>query len=259
MVHGRKFLTQKQIGNILANNVEYKDLDDAGKTLFHIGRYRRFEDNKSFEFLLKVVDKDISVFKMKWHIKGLDEDDIYQECCLQVVRAIQLFDPSRNNDFRSYCRILFTGKLNSLMNDVERLKNRPINFSHSLQAPVSTDLEGNSVCFEDIIPNSDSSFLDDLCYEEYISSLEDKLYSNLSDLEAKAFALYLHKYPYKEIADILRKNRKSIGNAIQRVKTKIPVIFSEDIRQKELEQKRFRNNKKTKLSSEESSKRKDKK
>ena len=55
-----------------------------------------------------------------------------------------------------------------------------------------------------------------------------KIKSNLTDFEDQVFTLMISGFKYKEIAEILGKDNKSIDNAIQRLKAKIKKIISND-------------------------------
>jgi RNA polymerase sporulation-specific sigma factor len=54
--------------------------------------------------------------------------------------------------------------------------------------------------------------------------LDKKILSALTKYEFKVFALYMQDISYKNIAEILGKNIKSIDNAICRIKSKLRQI-----------------------------------
>lgn len=226
----RKRLTKNEIENIYNNKAQYENLNNEGKILFHVINFRQTSADESLDFLLNTVDYDIKTFKKqeKYYVRGMDEEDIAQECRYMLLKAIEHYDPFRGHDFVNYCRMLFKGRLITLLKESLFYKNIPLNFSASIHESIYTDGEGNSLTYEEIIPIGSMTFLDELCEIESIKILEDKLNNNLSDLESNAFSLYNKRYTYAEISEQLKITKKSVGNAIQRVKTKIPSIFQEE-------------------------------
>lgn len=240
----KKKLTKKEISNILSRKVIFDNLPENGKILYHIGKFRDLKEESSFSYLLSVVKQDIDNLKNndKIFIKGYDADDIDQECRIMLVAAIDKYDPERGHDFRSYCRLLFKGRLISLLQETRRQKHIILNFSVSLSQSVYSDNDGNVVTYEDIIKTEDMDFLDFLCAKEYENMIKDKLNCNLSDLESSVYDAYISGYSYKEGSVLLNINKKSFGNAVQRVKTKIPEIFKDEIAE-ELKNNKKRTNK----------------
>lgn len=248
-MHRKKKLTNQEIKNILENKVKLENLDENGEIFYHIVSYRKNRDDKSFVFLQKIVQIDIDNITKNDHyfIKGFERDDIEQECYIMLVKAIEAFDPLRGGDFRSFCRLLFRGRLISLLQESRRYKNIVINYSCSLHQPVYSDQEGNVITYEDLVSEDDFDFLDQLCLKEYYESMKDKLNEGLSELESDVYGLYLDGLTYKEGSDELGINKKSFGNAIQRVKSKIGSIFDEDIKEDEKKRNERKKIKKKKI------------
>ena len=49
---------------------------------------------------------------------------------------------------------------------------------------------------------------------------------SLTDFEQQVFELKISNFSYKEIAEILDKDKKSIDNALQRIKTKMKKVLN---------------------------------
>lgn len=241
-----KKLSKQEIEDILEEKANLEDLDENGKIFYHILKYRRYKDEQSFVYLQKIVQQDIDNITNNDHyfIKGYERDDIEQECYIMLVKSIDAFDPNRGGDFRSFCRLLFRGRLISLLQESRRYKNIVINYSCSLHQPVYSDQEGNVITYEDLVSSEDFDFLDQLCLKEYYESMKDKLNEGLSELECEVYERYLDGFTYKEGSEELGINKKSFGNAIQRVKSKIGLIFEDDIKNEEKKKKSIRKTKK---------------
>lgn len=231
----RKKLSVQEIKNIENEKCDYASLDDNGKEFYHVVNFRKKACEESFVYLKNLVQQDIDnlIENDHYFIKGFEKDDINQECYIMLVKAAEAFDPLRGGDFRSYCRLLFKGRLISLLQESRRYKNIVINYSCSLSQPVFSDQEGNVITYEDLVSSNDFDFLDQLCLNEYYKNTIDKLDDGLSDLESGVYKLYLDGMSYREGSDSLGINKKSFGNAVQRVKSKISIIFEDEIKKEE--------------------------
>ena len=65
-----------------------------------------------------------------------------------------------------------------------------------------------------------------LISEELEEKLLSKIKDKLTDLEESVFTLMINGFKYKEIAEILDKDEKSIDNTIQRLKSKIRKVIN---------------------------------
>ena len=75
--------------------------------------------------------------------------------------------------------------------------------------------------------NSNNPELGLLSNEEF-KELYTKISHELTSLEECVFKLKIQGFSYKEIADILDKEEKSIDNAIQRIKVKIKSLMTKN-------------------------------
>ncbi|MDF2588059.1 MAG: hypothetical protein K0S41_1900, partial [Anaerocolumna sp.] len=63
--------------------------------------------------------------------------------------------------------------------------------------------------------------------KESTSMLEYELVRHLSSFEKDVLDLYLNDYTYLQIADKLKKEPKSIDNALQRIKLKLNKVLKQ--------------------------------
>lgn len=242
----RKNLTPKEIESILEGKSNFDDLSDNGKVFYHVVNFRDNGSEASFKYLMEHVKPIIDRLKSgnKYFIKGNDAEDIEQECNIQLISAANSYDPYKNPDFKGYCIIKFHGRIVSLLQESTRYKNIPLNFAQSIHQPLFEDGDGTPFTYEETLHSEELNFLEQLCLAEYHSGLTGRLNDGLSELEERVFELYIHGYSYQEGSILLQINKKSFGNAIQRVKGKIIEIFQEDI-EKEKEKKRTRKKRKS--------------
>ena len=77
----------------------------------------------------------------------------------------------------------------------------------------------------DKILKDDNDPLDIMINKNEVEIIEEKIKSKLTSLESQVFELMLSGFKYKEIADILDKDIKSIDNAIQRIRMKSRAVL----------------------------------
>ena len=152
---------------------------------------------------------------------GLEINDLIQEGMLGLNLAINSFDNEKETSFYTYAKKCIERRIISVIVSSRRLKHKFLNESLSFEIndEVSQsfihekNLEDNSYNPEEILVNSES-------FEELIKEVS----SHLTEFEIQVFELKLNGFDYKEIAEILDKDTKSIDNALQRIKSKIKKI-----------------------------------
>ena len=142
---------------------------------------------------------------------GGDSEDLIQEGTFGLLSAIRKYDPADGTAFKTFAEHL------SAIKSASRLKHFPLNDGISLEE-LSED------------PGADISNLPELVRhspEELILAKEsrEELYAAfsrcLSSFEIKVLDFYLEGLSYREIADRLCRNAKSIDNAVQRIRQKL--------------------------------------
>ena len=99
-----------------------------------------------------------------------------------------------------------------------------IKFKKLLKKENKTEDEKNLI--NTIIDNTNNPNIELTNYEEY-RELYNQVIEKLTPLEECVFILKIENFDYQEIASILDKDKKSIDNAIQRIKSKIKSIIYE--------------------------------
>lgn len=152
---------------------------------------------------------------------GLEINDLVQEGLLGLNMAITSFNENKETGFYTYAKKCIERKMISLVVSARRLKHKFLNESLSLENNDESfqsyicekNLEDNSYNPESILLNTESA-------QELISEVN----KHLTDFEVQVFELKINGFEYKEIAEILDKDTKSIDNALQRIKSKIRKI-----------------------------------
>jgi len=150
-------------------------------------------------------------------LAGGDSEDLIQEGTFGLLSAIRKYNPDGGASFSTFAEHCIRMRLLSAVKSASRLKHFPLNDGISLEE-LSED------------PGADISTLSELFRhnpEELILAKESREELNaafsrcLSRFEIKVLDLYLEGLSYREIADRLCKDAKSIDNAVQRIRHKL--------------------------------------
>ena len=150
-------------------------------------------------------------------LAGGDSEDLIQEGTFGLLSAIRRFDPTYDVSFATFAEHCIRKRLLSAIKSASRLKHFPLN---------------DGISFEELSedPGADVSSLSELSRrnpEDLILAKESReelraAFSRcLSRFEIKVIDLYLEGLSYREIADRLCRDAKSIDNAVQRIRRKL--------------------------------------
>lgn len=197
--------------------MDYKDFNDY-ELLSYIAEGNEDANNiiiKKYEPLInKIATKMLPYCKNN----GLDKNDLIQEGMIGLNHAIDRYQEQGETLFYTYAKTCIERKMLSVVIGSNRYKNKILNES------ISYDDEENSLyrILKDSAPNPEEFIIDIETEKKFI----DKIKETLTDLEEQVFELLIAGLKYKEIAEILDKDQKSIDNAIQRIKSKIKKIIT---------------------------------
>lgn len=148
---------------------------------------------------------------------GIDKVDLIQEGMVGLTNAINTFKDQKDTSFYTYAKTCVERNLISFLISANRKKHQILNESVSYDNP---DL------IIDKILKDDSDPLDIMINKSEEELIENKIKNKLTSFEYQVFELMLSGFKYKEIADILDKDIKSIDNAIQRIRTKSRAVLN---------------------------------
>ena len=212
-----------------------------------VNKIRRSKNNKdidiAFDKILLMMKERISQISYKFKIPGFSAQDVFQEALFALrYKAIKDYDQRRSNidvisPFDRFAMLCIRRHLSTKLKASYQNKSRVLNSSISLDQDRNvSNSGGDDVLFlADILPRTDKDIISELDEKEYRSLLFSKLFSKLSFFEKKVLRLYLQRYSYQEIRDIINKNKKahrinvkSVDNALSRVKYKAREIANRD-------------------------------
>jgi len=192
--------------------IDYAGLDDTRLQQLALAGDRDAEETLAERYL-----RLVRICARPLFLAGGDSEDLIQEGTFGLLSAIRKFDPGDGASFKTFAEHCIRMRLLSAVKSASRLKHFPLNDGISLEE-LSED------------PGADISTLPELFHhnpEELILAKESREELNaacsrcLSRFEIKVLDLYLDGLSYREIADRLCKDAKSIDNAVQRIRHKL--------------------------------------
>ncbi len=171
--------------------------------------------------------RDVIMMKTnRFFIIGAEKDDMIQEGYWGLYKAIQAFDPEKQNSFRTFANLCIERQLITVIKTSNRQKNIPLNSSFSLNGSAFDENDDMSVL--DILDTKTvEDPLETIIKKEYYQSFESKIDQNLSKFEKDVLNRYIQGQSYVDIANSLEAPVKSVDNAIQRIRKKATKCLSE--------------------------------
>ena len=133
-----------------------------------------------------------------------EADDIRQEASIALYNAVIAYDPTKNVTFGAYAKVCIRNRITSYIRCFQENELPEVSLGE-------TDLdETDPETPEQIVISKES-----LC------NLNRRIDGTLTDFERSVFALYVGDMSYTDMAKALSKPKKSIDNAIHRIKAKL--------------------------------------
>lgn len=186
-------------------------------------RLAKNDDSDAREIILNNYLGLIKNYAKKFWLPGGDINDLIQEGCLGLERAIRDFRSEKGAPFSSFARLCIERNIIVAVKTATRKKHRPLNEAVSIYRPVS--FEKSELFFVDYFKSKQIDPAEILIQLEMREELKQKLTEDLSDLEASVLILYSEGKSYKEMAKELKRRLKAINNALQRAKAKAIKIY----------------------------------
>lgn len=198
---------------------EYSNMtDEAVIALVHNENDLEAQDYIIDKYKPLVIAKARSYF-----IMGADKEDIIQEGMIGLYKAIRDFNPKKQAGFFSFAELCILRQIITAIKMANRQKHLPLNSYLSLNRSVY-DEEDDCTYIEllsyDIKSDPESLVIGN----ENKKAIEKSIVLSLSKLERQVLNLYLKGKSYVEIAKIIKRDEKSIDNALQRIKKKVEKI-----------------------------------
>ena len=205
---------------LVANDEFYESIDNSQQDEYDIVLKASKGDKIALEYIRKKYKNFVKAKAKSYFLIGADKEDIIQEGMIGLYKAVRDFDASKTNSFKGFADICITRQIITAIKTATRQKHIPLNSYISLNKPVYDEESERTLL--DIIATSIVTDPEELIIsKEELKHIESKMNELLSDLELQVVEYYLNGKSYQYIADKLKRDVKSIDNALQRVKRKL--------------------------------------
>ncbi len=197
-----------------------------------------YDSNEEKELLTEQEKKDLSEenFSLAFYVvkkfqnSGVAYDELVSIAMVGFAKALNAYDKKRQVKFSTYA-------INCIRNEIlffMRKEKAQIRNNVSLSSVISVDKNGNSLCLEETIKNSDSTFQleDDILLKEDINTLREAL-RYLSPKES-----YIITYRFglnrgivktqKEIADDINMSQANVSKLEKNILDKLRAVLQDD-------------------------------
>jgi RNA polymerase sporulation-specific sigma factor len=198
---------------------------DPEYIILELVKKAKLGDEKAYDDILKILEKDLKKLSKKFYIVGSDDQDVLQECRIGVWKAIKDFSTEGGMSFKNFAiNMCCKRHLKTAITHANTQKFRHQNEAVSLSSPVNSD-DDNCQSYEDYIQDYSSDL-------EYNYIVKEEFQTNLAiaknkftKLELSIFGQFAFNTSYKDIASALDIKAKSVDNTLLRVRKKSSEIY----------------------------------
>ena len=201
------------------NSQKYEGMSDEAIALLS-----KTGDNDAAAYILDKYKGMVRGKARGLFLVGGESEDLIQQGKIGLFEAIQSYNPEKDASFYSFAVLCVSRQMYTAVKAAARKKHTPLNTYVSLDQDAQ-DSDGQDVLSAYAEALSDVSAEDLFIDKENTALMKHALMEALSPLEQKVLKLYLEGVNYTEIADLLDMSRKSVDNALQRIKNKSKKIF----------------------------------
>ncbi|MBS7262400.1 MAG: RNA polymerase sporulation sigma factor SigH [Eubacteriales bacterium] len=183
---------------------------------------------KNAEVLLDRYKNLVRQIARSYFLVGAEPEDLIQEGMIGLYKAVRDYRPDRDAAFRSFAELCVERQMISAVKRATRRKHEPLNTYVSYDRSVGDDESGRT--FLDLIGAADGSPSpeDVVIGLENRRGIQQRMDEVLSPFEKRVLSLYLSGDDYGQIASVTGKSKKSVDNALQRIKKKLNRILGKD-------------------------------
>lgn len=178
-------------------------------------------DETALEYLLIKYKDFVRVKARSYFLIGADKEDLIQEGMIGLYKAVRDFRRDKQASFRAFAELCITRQMITAIKTATRQKHIPLNSYVSLSKPLYFEEEDRTLI--DTLASGVRDPLELVVAGEELKNIKASFGEVLSDLEAQVLKLYIEGKSYQEIAKELKRQVKSVDNALQRVKRKVEI------------------------------------
>lgn len=177
-------------------------------------------DRRATEVILTRYKNLVLSRAKAYFLAGADHDDVVQEGMIGLFKAVRDFDVTKQASFCGFAEMCIKRQMITAVKASTRQKHMPLNSYVSLSEPLYDDDSERALM--DMLAGRESVDPEAMFLRrEKAEMISADIQKKLSNLEKTVLSLYIAGMNYQEIAVELKRQPKSIDNALQRIKRKL--------------------------------------
>ena len=182
-------------------------------------------NDRATEYILGKYMDFVRTKIKSYFLAGADRDDVLQEGMIGLYKAIRDFDKDKKVMFKTFAELCITRHIITAVKSASRKKHIPLNGYVSLDKPETDYTYFESTNFWREQKDLDPEQI--MIEKENVKGMEGQIDRLLSPFEAQVLMCHLNGFSYSKTAELLKKEPKSVDNALQRIKKKLEKFLNE--------------------------------
>ena len=171
------------------------------------------EAELSAEELLIYYKPLVSKIARRYFLVGGDMDDVFQEGMIGLYKAINSFSSDKGASFQTFATLCINRQIQSAVKKANANKNRVFMDLYSMENDETIK-----------IISSERNPEDNFIVKESYENIKREILQKLTNLEKKILKEYLSGFSYEDISQKLHINKKSVDNALNRIRNKLAYL-----------------------------------
>lgn len=183
-------------------------------------------DENAIEKLLSSYKPLVNKIARSYFLTGGDIEDLVQEGMIGLYKAIKTFKKGKTASFMTYAGTCIKNQIQSAVRVASSEKNMVLSTALPIERNDSFDDEEEEI--EIVLPSPLPKPDEKVENKENFENITKQIVKSLSQLELKILISYLKGYNYSEIAQQNNISKKSVDNALSRIKTKLSFLKNQN-------------------------------
>ncbi len=183
-------------------------------------------DENAIEKLLSSYKPLVNKIARSYFLTGGDIEDLVQEGMIGLYKAIKTFKKGKTASFMTYAGTCIKNQIQSAVRVASSEKNMVLSTALPIERNDSFDDEEEEI--EIVLPSPLPKPDEKIENKENFENITKQIVKSLSQLELKILISYLKGYNYSEIAQQNNISKKSVDNALSRIKTKLSFLKNQN-------------------------------
>ena len=169
----------------------------------------------------------VNAISREYFLIGAGMDDLVQEGMIGLYKAINVYNPEKNNNFSAFASLCIHRQLQNAVKNANRKKNSPLNSYLPIKYYDGSSSSDEENVLKLVIVDDESDIEKNYVDKETNTLLLSKVKGILSDIQFRILKKFINGDSYANIAQSYGMTIKQVDNALQAIKKKLKSIKGE--------------------------------